>query len=208
MILIENNFDGVEALVESVEGGKKKTYLTGTFMESERKNRNGRIYETSDLEKAVHKINDASKVNRHILGHMDHPSHLEIKLDEVAIKLVEARMDGKNVWAKAEVLEAVPKGQILKGLLESGVQVGVSSRGTGQVNESTGRVSNFNFVTIDVVSQPSAIGAFPQTIQEQLEMYKRGEVVNDLAEAVIHDKHAQWYFQQEMKKFIDHIRSK
>ena len=207
MILVEQNFENVQTLVEAV-GGKKKTYLAGTFMESEQKNRNGRIYERSDLDKAVSKINDSAKLNRHILGALDHPSHLEIKLDEVAIKLTEAKMDGNNVWCKAEVLESVPKGQILKALLESGIQVGVSSRGSGQVNESNGRVSNFNFVTVDVVSQPSAINAYPETIQEQLEWYKRGDVVNDLAEAVIHDNMAQRYFQMEMKKFIDSIKTK
>jgi hypothetical protein len=145
---------------------------------------------------------------RHILGSLDHPSHLEIKLDEVAIKLVEARMNGNDVWCKAEILESVPKGQILKALVDSGINVGVSSRGSGQVNESTGRVSNFNFVTVDVVSQPSAINAYPETVMEQLQMYKRGDIVTDLAEAVINDDMAQKYFQMEMKKFIENILRK
>lgn len=205
MILIEQTFDGVETLVES-SGNSKKTYLAGTFMESGRKNRNGRVYKKTCLEVAANKINDAASIGRHILGHIDHPSHLQIQLDEVAIKLTEARMVGNNVWCKAEVLEGVPKGQILKGLLDAGIQVGVSSRGSGQVNESTGLVESFNFVTVDVVSQPSA-NAYPETIQEQLEMYKRGHLVNDLAEAVIHDKAAQKYFVAEMAKFIGTLRA-
>lgn len=205
MILIEQNFEGVHALVESSDSGKKKTYLAGTFMESEQRNRNGRIYDRGELEKAVSKINDAAKLNRHILSHLDHPNHLDIKLDEVSMKLVEARMDGNNVWCKGEVLESVPKGQILKSLLEAGIQVGVSSRGSGQVDEGSGRVKNYNFITVDVVSQPSAIGAYPETIQEQIEYYKRGNVVTDLSEAVIHDPMAQKYFQLEMKKFINEV---
>lgn len=208
MILTEQIFDGVSAVTESVGGDKKKTYLVGTFMESEQKNRNGRIYNKSDLVKATDKINEAASLSRHILGALDHPSHLDIKLDEVAIKLVEAKMQNNDVWCKAEVLEGVPKGQILKSLLESGIQVGVSSRGSGSVNESTGRVSNFNFVTVDVVSQPSAINSFPQTIREHLENYQRGGIVGDLAEAVIHDRKAQEYFQREMAKFIQSLMNK
>lgn len=206
MILVEQNFESVKSLVEATDNGGKKTYLVGTFMESEQKNRNGRIYQRSDLEKASQKINEAAKLGRHILGHCDHPSHLEIKLDEVAIKLVEARMDGNNVWCKAEVLDSVPKGQILKALIDNGIQVGVSSRGSGQLNESNGRVSNYNFVTVDVVSQPSALNAYPETLREQLEMHKRGEILTDLAEAQIHDPLAQKYFQIEIKKFIESIK--
>lgn len=207
MILIEENFENVEALVESV-GGKKKTYLSGVFMEAETKNRNGRIYERSDLQTAVDKINEAAKLKRHILGHCDHPSHLEIRLEDVAMKLTEAKMVNNQVMCKAEILENHPKGQILKSLIESDVSIGVSSRGSGQVNESSGRVSNFNFVTVDAVATPSCRSAYPETVMEQLQMYKRGEIVNDLAEAVIHDNIAQKYFQMEMKKFIDSIKTK
>lgn len=207
MILIEENFENVEALVESV-GGKKKTYLSGVFMEAETKNRNGRIYETSDLQAAVDKINESAKLKRHILGHCDHPSHLEIRLEDVAMKLTEAKMVNNQVMCKAEILENHPKGQILKSLIESDVSIGVSSRGSGQVNESNGRVSNFNFITVDAVATPSCRSAYPESVMEQLQMYKRGDVVNDLAEAVIHDNMAQRYFQMEMKKFIDSIKTK
>jgi hypothetical protein len=203
MILIENNFDGVQRIVESADG-KKKTYLVGTFMESETRNRNGRIYDKKEIEAAVNKINDAAKLNRHILSHLDHPNHLDIKLEDVAMKLMEAKMEGNQVWCKAQVLETLPKGQILKGLLDEGITIGVSSRGSGQVDESTGRVRNFNFITVDAVAQPSA-NAYPETIQEQLEYYKRGNVIEDLSEAVIHDPMAQQYFQLEMKKFINEV---
>ena len=207
MIIIEENFDGIETIVESV-GGEKKSYLSGVFMEAETKNRNGRIYKKSDLNLAVEKINESAKLGRHILSHLDHPSHLEIRLEDVAMKLVEAKMVNNQVICKAEVLSKHPKGAILQSLIDSGINVGVSSRGSGQVNESTGYVSNFNFVTVDAVATPSCRSAYPETVMEQLQMYKRGDIVTDLAEAVINDDMAQKYFQMEMKKFIDNILRK
>ena len=200
MILLEETFN-VETLTEEV-GDKKKTYLQGIFMEAETKNRNGRIYDKKEMEKVVEKINESSKLNRHILGALDHPSTLEIKLDEISHRLIEAEMRGNQVICKAEVLESTPKGAILKSLLDSGVTIGVSSRGSGSVNESTGRVTNFNFVTVDAVATPSCKSAYPETIRESLQMYNRGEIIDDLAEAVAHDPIAQKYFEIEMKKFI------
>lgn len=199
MILLEETFN-VETLTEEV-GDKKKTYLQGIFMEAETKNRNGRIYDKGEMAKVVEKINEASKLNRHILGNLDHPSTLEIKLDEVCHRLIEAEMRGNQVVCKAEVLKT-PKGAILESLLEAGVTVGVSSRGSGSVNESTGRVTNFNFVTVDAVATPSCKSAYPETIKEHLEMYDRGEIVTDLAEAISHDPIAQKYFEIEMRRFI------
>ncbi len=204
MILFEENFDGV--VCESVEGGKK-TYLSGVFMEASVKNRNGRIYKPDEMRLQVEKINEAAKQGNFVLGELDHPDNLNLKLENVSHKIVNLRMEGNVVYGKAEVIEGHPKGQILKSLLDAGVRVGVSSRGSGQVNESTGMVSGFNLLTIDAVAVPSCRSAYPETIQEQLEMYKRGNLVNDLAEAVIHDKAAQKYFVAEMAKFIGTLRA-
>jgi hypothetical protein len=205
MILIEENFDGV--LMESAVDGKK-TYLSGIFMESGNKNRNGRIYDSVEMQREVDKINAAAKAGRFVLGELDHPNSLEIKLENVSHKIVEMTMKGNLVYGKAEIIEKHPKGQILKALVDSGIQVGVSSRGSGQVNESTGTVRNFGLVTVDAVATPSCRSAYPETIQEQLEYYKRGGIVTDLSEAVIHDIAAQRYFQAEMKKFIETLYSK
>lgn len=203
MILIEENFNGI--LTEAAADGKK-TYLSGIFMESGEKNRNGRVYDSAEMQREVDKINEAAKRGQFVLGELDHPNTLEIRLENVSHKIVQLRMEGNKVYGKAEIIDKHPKGQILKALVESDIQVGVSSRGSGQVNESTGAVKNFGLVTIDAVATPSCRSAYPQTIQEQLEYYKRGGVVQDLAEAVIHDKAAQRYFQAEMKKFIDSLR--
>lgn len=205
MILIEENFDGV--LMESAVDGKK-TYLSGIFMESGNKNRNGRIYDSSEMQREVDKINEAAKRGHYVLGELDHPNSLEIKLENVSHKIVEMTMKGNLVYGKAEIIDKHPKGQILKALVDSGVQVGVSSRGSGQVNESTGIVRNFGLVTVDAVATPSCRSAYPQTIQEQLEYYRKGGYVTELAEAVIHDQAAQKYFQAEMKKFIETLYNK
>lgn len=203
MILIEENFHGI---VSEASTDRKKTFLVGPYMESEAKNRNGRIYTREDIQGAVQKVNESAKMGRHILGELDHPNTLEVRLKNVSHKLVEMWMEGSVAMGKAEVIEGHPNGAIAKALLDAGIQIGVSSRGSGSVNENTGRVSNFNFVTVDLVCTPSARSAYPETIREQLENHKRGEVIQDLAENVANDPIAQKYFQIEIQKFIQSLR--
>lgn len=205
MILVEENFGGI--VTESCQEGKK-TYLSGVMMEWGVRNRNGRIYKREDMEKAVAMVNEAASKGQHILAELDHPNTLEVKLENVSHRLIELQIKGNQVYGKAEVLAMHPKGAILKSLLDHKVAVGVSSRGGGHVNESTGEVSNFSFVTIDAVATPSCVTARPTTIMESLELYGRGKVITDLSESVIHDKSAQKYFVEEMRKFINSIQSK
>lgn len=198
MILIEENFNGV--LCEATED--KKFYLKGIFMESEQQNRNGRIYKKKEIEAAVKQVNEAAAAGRHVLGQLDHPQDLIVSLADVSHKILEMQMNGNNAIGKAQIIENTPKGQIAKGLMEAGVQLGVSSRGSGQVNEENGIVEGFNFITVDIVANPSAINAYPQSVMEAIEMYHRGYIVDDLSEAVLHDKKAQAYFEKELIKFI------
>lgn len=202
MILIEENFNGI--ITEAATDGKK-SYLKGVFAEAVTKNRNGRSYDLNEMAREVARINEAAQLGNFVLGELDHPNTLEIRLENVSHKIVELRMQGSQVIGKAEIIDKHPKGQILKALVDSGVRVGVSTRGSGQVNESTGGVKNFNFVTVDAVATPSCRNAYPETIQEQLEYYRRGGEIQNLAEAVIHDKAAQAYFQKEMLKFINSL---
>lgn len=202
MILIEENFNGI--VKEAVEDGKK-TYLKGVFMEAEQKNRNNRIYDLTEMKAQIEKVNEAAKTGRHILGELDHPDRLDVKLENVSHKIVELWLEGNDIHGKAEVLDKHPKGQILKSLLDSDVSIGVSSRGSGAVNESSGRVSNFNLMTIDAVATPSARSAYPESIMEQIQLDKRGGIIEDLSEAVLHDPMAQKYFEIEMKKFIEKL---
>lgn len=198
MILVEQNFN---TLVEQSED-KKKFYLQGIFLESEQKNRNGRTYKKEEIEKAVKKINEAAAQGRHVLGQLDHPQDLIVSLSDVSHKIMSMQMEGNNAIGKAEILESTPKGQIAKGLIESGINLGVSSRGSGTVNEDTGIVEGFDIITVDIVASPSAQNAYPTSVMEALELYRKGQVVSELAEAVIHDKKAQDYFAKEMTKFI------
>ena len=199
MILLEENFKDI--LIENAKDAKKM-YLKGIFMESEQKNRNGRIYKKNEIATAVQKVNESAKAGKHILGQLDHPQDLEVRLENVSHKILEMSMEGNNAIGKAEILDKTPKGQIAISLIESGIQLGVSSRGSGSVNEDTNIVEGFSFVTVDLVASPSAINAYPTSVMEAIEMYKRGYIVNDLAEAVLHDDAAQKYFQEEIIKFV------
>lgn len=203
MILIEEQFDGIE--VAASEDGKK-TYLKGVFMEAETKNQNGRIYDRQELEGVVHLINDKARLGRHILGELDHPSVLDVRLENVSHRLMEAHMDGNQIIAKAQVLESHPKGAILKALLNEGVRVGVSSRGAGKLDASTNRVSKYRFVCCDAVANPSARSAYPETIMEQLEMADNGDEIHKLSHEVSRDPLAQRYFEIEMRRFISNLK--
>lgn len=201
MILIEENFENVDTLIESADGGK--TYLRGIFSVAENKNKNRRTYSKDDVALASNIINEAAERNHHILGHLDHPADLQVRLEDVSHRIISSHMDGNTAYAKMEILEKHPKGAIAKALIDSGVQLGVSTRGSGAVNESTGAVKNYRFVTVDLVANPSCDTAYPETLREQLEMYNRGPEIEKLSNAVVHDPVAQLYFGREMKKFIE-----
>jgi len=199
MIITESNFTNI--ITESSED-KKSIFLKGVFMESEEKNRNGRIYKKPEIEAAVKKINEEAQNGRPILGELDHPPTLEVKLENVSHRIIAMEMQGNNAVGKAEIITTVPKGQIAKGLIEAGVKIGVSSRGRGTVNKTDGVVEGFELITIDLVANPSAITAYPESVMEHLQMYRGGHIITDLAEAVIHDTKAQKYFKDELMKFI------
>lgn len=207
MILLEDHFEHVKPIFEASEDGNgKKFFLEGVFAESGVKNRNKRIYRKSELAKAVEFINEEARLGTHVLGELNHPDNLVIDLDRVSHRIVEARMVGNQIIAKAEILQNLPEGKIAASYMEHGVRLGVSTRGSGVLNKNTGEVSDFNFVTADIVARPSCRSAYPETLREQLEMYGRGGVVRDLAEAAIHDDGAQEYFKREMMKFINSLR--
>lgn len=162
----------VETLVESdAKTGKKKYFIEGVFMQSNAKNRNGRIYERKILEKAVgNYVENQVKKNRAV-GELDHPDSPQINLDKVSHRILNLEWKGDDVVGKALVLDT-PCGQILKGLLDGGVQLGVSSRGMGSLrrNEGVDYVSDdFILNTVDVVQDPSAHNAFVNGIMEGVE---------------------------------------
>jgi hypothetical protein len=186
-------------ITESTQDGKN-TYLSGIFMQADIKNRNGRVYPSTEITEAVKIAQTTIKERNGIMGELDHPQTLNINLDRVSHVITEMSMSGSNAIGKAKLLNT-PMGNIARELVGAGVGLGVSSRGAGQVNESGG-VTGFQFVTVDIVAQPSAPNAYPQTIQESLELAKNGSHVVDLAEAIRHDDSAQKYFKKEIMKWL------
>jgi hypothetical protein len=113
-------------------------------------------------------------------------------------------IDGKIGIGKLKILPT-PMGNICKTLLESGVKLGVSSRGSGNVNEE-GIVNDFEIITVDIVANPSAPDAYPDPIYERIMNHKRGNVLMDVASAVKHDDRAQRYLQEEVTQFINNLK--
>lgn len=202
-ILCETNFEGILSEAVADATGEKKLYIRGIFMESCRKNRNGRMYKRDELEKNVLRVNEAAVAGKYVLGELDHPETLVVNLKNVSHKIVEMKMVGNNAIGKAEILVKHPSGQIAKSLIESGIQLGISSRASGAVDDDTGMVEGFSLVTCDLVASPSAIEAYPSSLYEHLQNYRRGGYISELAEAVIHDVEAQKYFRNEILKFIN-----
>lgn len=188
-------------LVEQASQDGKNVWLSGIFMQAELKNRNGRRYPLNELTVAVKNAEQRIKESKGIMGELDHPQTLSINLDRVSHVITDIRLEGSNAMGKAKLIDT-PMGAIAKELVKSGVALGVSSRGAGNVNES-GDVSGFQFVTVDIVAQPSAPNAYPNTVYESLELYKNGHNIMELAEAVRHDVVAQKYFKDAVMKWLE-----
>ncbi len=160
------------ALIVEGEGAGKKHFIEGVFMQSAIKNRNGRIYEERILDKEVARyIKEAVDTSRS-LGELGHPENPQINLDRVSHKIVSLRKEGTNWIGKAQILET-PMGNIVRGLMDGGVKIGVSSRGLGSLVERDGAKyvgEDFRLVTpADIVSDPSAPDAFVTNLMENKE---------------------------------------
>lgn len=198
-IILTEHLTADEAnLVESV-ATDKNYYLNGIMMQAEIQNGNKRKYKLDELAKVVEDCTQKIKSGDLILGELNHPSDLQINLDRVSHAITEMRLDGNNVVGKMKLLNT-PTGNIARAILEGGVRLGVSSRGSGSV-DSTGTVNGFNFLTVDIVHTPSAPNARPSLVYESLENQK----IVTLAEAVVHDDVAQKYLRAEIKKFLRSI---
>lgn len=179
-------------------------WLSGVYMQADVKNRNQRVYPVSEMSQAVAKAREVIKENGGIFGELDHPQTLTINMDRISHAITELHMNGTDVYGKAKLLRT-PMGLIAEELAKSGVRYGISSRGAGQVNEGSGMVSGFVFVTADLVATPSAPGAFPKPVYESLQNSKEGNRVLTLAESVREDELAQKYFKKEIYKFIENV---
>ncbi len=168
-------------LFEADSLGKNQLYIQGTFAVAEQKNKNGRIYKKEILEGAINKYDAEYIKTSRALGELNHPARLNIDYERATHLITEMKQDGNQWIGKAKVL-TTPLGSILKGLLESGVNVGVSTRGAGSITESDGikHVGNDFFLTaVDVVSDPSAPGATVSAIMEGYDYFldAKGQVV-------------------------------
>lgn len=173
-------------IFEADASGKKTLYIQGPFAVAESKNKNGRIYKKEILEGAINKYDTDYIKNSRALGEMNHPARLNIDYERATHLITEMKQDG-NVWiGKAKVLNT-PMGAILKGLLESGVNVGVSTRGAGSITEANGikQVGADYFLTaVDAVSDPSGPGCIVNGIMEGMEydLDSKGQaIIEDIA---------------------------
>ena len=174
MKLITEHTNEVEYIVE---GKNKQQYIKGIFMQSDIQNQNGRIYPYNVLKKQVKEFNEKFVKQDRALGELGHPSGPSVNLDRVSHIITELQEDGKNFIGKAKIIDT-PNGKIVKNLLESGVRLGVSSRGLGSIKTNKSGVNevqgDFVLSTVDIVSDPSAPDAFVNGIMEGREFSSTG----------------------------------
>jgi hypothetical protein len=212
LYLRENlTFDRANLVVESVkeEGDKKSLYMRGIFIQGGVRNANERVYPVNEIEKAVSTLNEQIRDGNSVLGEIDHPDDLKINLDRVSHIITEMWMDGVNGFGKLKIIPT-PMGQLASTMLENGVKLGVSSRGSGNVDDTTGKVSDFEIVTVDIVAQPSAPNAYPKAIYEGLMGMKHGHRILENLKGAHLDKDArvQKYLQESVVKLIKDLKLK
>ena len=168
MKLITEQIENVKLITEE-KNGKKLLYIEGVFLQSELKNRNGRMYPFSVLDREVKRYNEEYVKSKRALGELGHPDGPTINLDRVSHRITDLRAEGNNFIGKAQILDT-PMGNIAKNLLDEGVQLGVSSRGMGSIQKSEDCnvvADDFMLTTAaDIVADPSAPDAFVNGIME------------------------------------------
>lgn len=191
-------------IMESQDG--KDLFMQGLFIEGDTKNQNGRIYPKEQIKRAVNSVVERLQTGETVLGELDHPEELQINLDRVSHIITEMHCDGSNGMGKLKVIDT-PMGNIARSLLKAGAKLGVSSRGSGNVDES-GRVSDFDIVTVDIVAQPSAPNAYPKTIYESLFNMKGGSIIYDIAQDYTHEKttNVEKHLSKQIINFINELK--
>jgi len=188
------------------ENEGKDLYMKGICIQGGIKNANQRTYPVQEIAKATKTLNDQISSGYSVLGEVDHPDDLKINLDRVSHMITEMWMDGPNGYGKMKILPT-PMGQLVKTMLESGVKLGVSSRGSGNMSEyGNGEVSDFEIITVDVVAQPSAPGAYPTPIYEHLLNTKGGNMAKGLAAEVRNDPKAQKFLKEALTNIIKDLK--
>jgi hypothetical protein len=204
MLTLKENltYDQANIITESSDDGKN-LYMQGIFVQGEKRNQNQRVYPVSEISKAVKVIQEKIDTGYSVLGEADHPDDLQVNLDRVSHMIEKMWMDGQDGYGRLKLLPT-PMGNICKTLLDNGVKLGVSSRGSGNVTDG-GNVSDFEIQTVDIVANPSAPDAYPDPLYEQIMNGKRGNILLDVASAANSDNLAEKYLQKEVLQFIEKL---
>jgi len=189
-------------------GDDRKYYIQGIFMQAEKKNRNNRIYPREILQNAVSRYVAEQVVTGRAVGELNHPDGPTINYKEVSHRITELTWNGNDVIGKALILTDLPNGKIVKGLLDGGVKIGVSSRGMGSIESRGGNTyvkGDFSLATVDIVQDPSAPSAFVEGIMEGYEFFKNGDdIIKQKVESirkVIHKTPSAQLEQTQIREF-------
>ena len=205
-LLRENlTFDQAQVVIESDANGGKDLFMKGICIQGGVKNANQRVYPVNEIAEAVRKISDQVSGGYSVLGEVDHPDDLKVNLDRVSHMMTQMWMDGPNGYGKMKILPT-PMGKLVETMLQSGVKLGVSSRGSGNVEESTGNVTDFEIVTVDVVAQPSAPNAYPTAIYEGLLNMEGGHKLLEIAAGARENSRVQKYLSDGIAKLIRDLK--
>jgi len=199
-----HNQANVKSRIVENESGEKNMFMEGIFVQGNVKNANQRMYPVSEISKAVESVQKRIKEGFPVLGECDHPPELTVNVDRVSHIIENMWMDGADGFGKLKIVPT-PMGNIIRTLIESGATLGVSSRGSGEVDHA-GKVSNYEIITVDIVAQPSAPDAYPKAIYEGLMNMRGGYQTWQLAQGVQQDKTAQKYLSKEIVKFIRELK--
>jgi hypothetical protein len=201
MKLIAEEVLNVQYLVEE-KNGKKEHFISGIFMQAEKKNRNGRVYPFDILNKEVSRYNNEYVTKNRAFGELGHPDSPTINLDRVSHMITSLHPDGNNIMGKAKILDT-PNGKIVKSLLDGGASLGVSTRGVGSLKPHNGYQlvqDDFHLATAaDIVADPSAPEAFVRGIMEgkewildgtgwkEVDYYKAKKLITEASRAEIEE---------------------
>ena len=194
-------FDAARIVVENANEGKD-LYMKGICIQGGVRNANQRVYPVNEIGRAVKTLSEQIAGGYSVLGEVDHPEGLTVNLDRVSHMINEVWMDGPNGYGKMKILPT-PMGGLVRTMLENGVKLGVSSRGSGNVSEDgQNQVSDFEIITVDVVAQPSAPGAYPTPIYEHLMNTKGGYRAMNIAK----DRGAQKALKESLINIISRLQ--
>ena len=195
----------IEAIQSETDSSHKSLYMKGVFIQGGVRNFNERVYPVREIAKAVDRITDVLSKGESVLGECDHPEELTINLERVSHMVTKMWMDGPNGLGALKLVPT-PMGQLIRTLIEADVKLGVSSRGVGNVDDK-GEVSGFEIITVDIVARPSAPDAYPKPVYEALNT-KRGRIIEDLADAAIHDPMAMRFLKKELMNVVAQLKWK